>query len=237
MPRIHRIDVGSYVYHVTNRANARVPIFDNDEDYRLFESILEEDQKKFDMRILAYCLMPNHWHLVLYPKNDGDLSKFMSWVTNTHTRRWHVMKGTVGEGHLYQGRYKSFLCQTDAHFLILVRYVERNAKKANLVKWAEDWKYSSAWRREKGTDKQKKLLSPWPVPAPKDYLSWLNEPQTVAEEEAIECSIAKNIPFGTGRWQDGMIKKHDLEQTMRPVGRPRKDSSKTRMYNDLKNGG
>lgn len=222
MPRIHRVDVGEHVYHVINRANARVPIFENDTDYELFETILTEGKEKYDMRILAYCLMPNHWHLVLCPKNDGDLSKFMSWVTNTHTRRWHVMKKTVGHGHLYQGRYKSFLCQTDAHFLTLVRYVERNAQKANLVKRAENWKWSSVWRREKGTQNHKKLLSSWSVSMPQNYLSWLNEPQSLSEEETIERSTAKNIPFGNDRWRGDMIKKYGLEQTIRSVGRPRK---------------
>ncbi len=221
MPRIERTDVGDHVYHVLNRANARVQIFDTDKDYPLFEQILEEAEKKFAMRILAYCLMPNHWHLVLYPRNDGDLSLFMGWITNTHTRRWHVAKDTVGQGHLYQGRYKSFLCQTDKHFLTLVRYVERNAKKANLVKKAEQWRWSSVWRREHGTPQQKKLLTSWPVPVPHDYISWLNQPQVQTEEKALERSIAKSIPFGSDRWQDAIVKKHGLEQTLRRVGRPK----------------
>ena len=137
MPRITRTDVREEIYHVLNRANASVQIFNNDEDYQIFESILGEAIEKFDMRLLAYCIMPNHWHLVLYPKQDGDLARFMGWLSNTHTRRWHASKGTIGEGHLYQGRYKSFLCQDDNHFLTLARYVERNAKRANLVKNAE----------------------------------------------------------------------------------------------------
>ena len=122
------------MYHVLNRANARVQIFNSDKDYQLFESVLEEAVGKYDLGLLSYCIMPNHWHLVLCPKNDGDLSRFMGWLTNTHTRRWHTGKGTIGQGHLYQGRYKSFLCQDDNHFLVLVRYVERNARRANLVK-------------------------------------------------------------------------------------------------------
>lgn len=139
MSRIERVDVGDYVYHVLNRANARVQIFDIEADYVVFEQILEEAVKKFDMRLLAYCLMPNHWHLVLYPKKDGDLARFMAWLTNTHTRRWHVSKGTVGQGHLYQGRYKSFICEKNEYLLTLLRYVERNAKRANIVVRAEKW--------------------------------------------------------------------------------------------------
>lgn len=221
MPRIQRTDIGGLVYHVLNRSNARVSIFDTAKDYQLFEAILEEGKEKYDMRILAYCLMPNHWHLVLYPKNDGDLRKFMGWVTNTHTRRWHVEKKTVGEGHLYQGRYKSFLCEEDRHFLTLVRYVERNAKKANLVKKAETWKWSSVWRRYVGTPAQQKLLAPWLMAVPRDYLTLLNTPQTQSEEAAIERSLSKNIPFGTDEWRDAMIDEHGLEQTLRGVGRPK----------------
>src|SRR3990167_2710335 len=127
MPRVNRIDICDYVYHIINRANARVQIFDNNKDYQLFETILEEGKDIFDMRILAYNIMPNHWHLVLYPKKDGDLAKFMGWITNTHTRRWHTVTSTIGEGHLYQGRYKSFICEENRYFLTLVRYVERNA--------------------------------------------------------------------------------------------------------------
>ena len=166
MPRINRVDVGGEVYHVLNRANARVQIFDNDKDYQQFEVILEEAVEKFAMRLLAYCIMPNHWHLVLYPKTDGDLQAFMSWLTNTHTRRWHVSKGTVGQGHLYQGRYKSFVCEQDQHLLTVLRYVERNAKTAGLVKKAENWRWSSLWRREHGTQTQKKIISPWPTDMP-----------------------------------------------------------------------
>lgn len=221
MPRIERTKVGNHIYHVLNRSNARVQIFDTDADYQLFEKILLEGIEKYTMRVLAYCLMPNHWHLILYPLQDGDLSLFMSWITNTHTRRWHVMKNTVGQGHLYQGRYKSFLCEEDAHFLTLVRYVERNAKKANLVKRAENWKWSSVWRRTYGTPTAQKLLSPWPSPAPKNYLDILNIPQTQTEEDTVERSVDKNIPYGTESWQHAMVKKYGLEQTMRGVGRPK----------------
>ena len=221
MPRIKRTNVGGYVYHVLNRANARVQIFDNDEDYKLFENILEEAIEKFNVKILAYCIMPNHFHLVLYPENEGDLSIFMGWVTNTHTRRWHTQKGTVGQGHLYQGRYKSFICQNDNHFLTLVKYVEQNALKAKLVKKAEGWRWSSVWRREYGTIKQKKLLFPWPVSKPKDYLSWLNTILPEEKEEIIERSIIKSNPYGGDYWLDNTVKKFGLEQTLRRVGRPK----------------
>ena len=165
--------------------------------------------------------MPNHWHLVLYPKEDGDMSRFMGWVTNTHTRRWHVAKRTIGHGHLYQGRYKSFLCETDGHFLVLVRYVEQNPKKANLVQKVEDWRWGSVWRREHGTPQQKNLLAEWPVERPDNYSALLNTIVSEEEEKEIDGAIVKNLPFGSDSWKERMVQKFDLEQTLRGVGRPR----------------
>lgn len=221
MPRINRVDVGGEVYHVLNRANARVQIFDNDKDYQQFEDILEEVVEKFDMRLLAYCIMPNHWHLVLHPKQDGDLQQFMSWLSNTHTRRWHVTKDTVGQGHLYQGRYKSFIIEKDQHLLTVIRYVERNAKRANLVKKAEQWRWSSVWRREYGTSKHLKILSSWPTQVPKNYVQILNAPLTTAEEEVLERAEEKSIPYGRDTWVQRVTKKYGIEQVLRGVGRPK----------------
>uniref|UniRef100_UPI00196B28C2 transposase n=1 Tax=Aquisphaera insulae TaxID=2712864 RepID=UPI00196B28C2 len=88
---------------------------------------------RYQMRLLAYCLMPNHFHLLVWPREAGDLSDFMRWLTMTHTQRWHAYHRTVGTGHLYQGRYKSFPVQSVEHFLTVCHYVERNALRAGLV--------------------------------------------------------------------------------------------------------
>jgi len=224
MPRVNRVDVANIPYHVINRANARVQIFDNDRDYILFENILEEAKEKFDMRVLSYCIMPNHWHLSLYPKKDGDLSKFMSWVTNTHTRRWHVTKEAIGQGHLYQGRYKSFLVQEDNHLLQLLKYIERNPLRAKSVNKAEDWKWSSLWRREQGNDKQKKLLDEWPVDIPKDYIDLVNIQEDEKEKEELKSlrhSVNKGKPYGSESWVNRMIDKFKLGSTLRNPGRPK----------------
>lgn len=128
MGRPLRAAPGGLVYHVLNRANGRQALFDDDGDYAAFERVLSEAQKRIAMRLLAYCVMPNHWHLVLWPHRDGDLSRFISWLTLTHTQRWHAYRQTVGTGHLYQGRFKSFVVQTDEHLMTVCRYyVERNA--------------------------------------------------------------------------------------------------------------
>lgn len=222
MPRATRIDVGNVAYHVINRANARMNIFDTDEDYLLFEKVLEEAKEKFGMRILSYCIMPNHWHLVLYPKNDGELQKFMGWLSMTHTQRWHAHYKTTGSGHLYQGRYKSFIVQTNQYLLQLFRYVERNALRAKLVKKAENWKWSSLYRRENGSASQKKLLSEWPIDIPKNYLHLVNEPHTKSEMESLRYCVNKGKPYGSEEWTDKMIDVFKLTSTLRGRGRPKK---------------
>ena len=102
------------------------------------------------MRLLAYCVMPNHWHLVLWPREDGDLSTFVGWLTLTHTQRWHAHRHSVGSGHVYQGRFKSFLVESDEHLWTVCRYVERNAFRAGLCERAEQWRgraFGGAGRR------------------------------------------------------------------------------------------
>ena len=181
-------------------------------------------QKRSGVHLLAYCVMPNHWHLVVHTRKDGDLTKFVNWLTLTHTKRWHSAHKTIGHGHLYQGRYKSFLCEQDDHFMQLVRYVERNQLRARLVKKAEGWQWGSVWRREKGTLQEQSLLSEWPVSIPKNYITLLNEPQSEVEVEAMRQSIARGNPFGSDSWVRRVIKRYDLETTVRPLGRPKKGS-------------
>ena len=171
MGRAKRAEDGGAVFHVLNRANMRATLFETPEDYAAFERVLQEAVERTGMRVLAYCVMPNHWHLVVWPRQDGDLSKFMGWLTLTHTQRWHASHGTVGTGHLYQGRFKSFPIQADEYFLTVCRYVERNALRANLVALAEDWAYGSLYHRLHKTEFAQAVLSKWPVPQPRQWRS------------------------------------------------------------------
>jgi putative transposase len=224
MPRSLRTDVGDIVYHVINRANARLPIFQSPNDYHLFEDVLTEAKERTNMRILSYCIMPNHWHLILHPKNDGDLSRFTGWLTMTHTQRWHAAHDSIGTGHLYQGRYKSFPVQTDEYFLWVCRYVERNPLRAKLVKQAQNWQWSSVWRREYGSPEQQALLDQWPTDQPRKYLDWLNEPEDDALLKKVRTSVNRGQPFGSETWSEKMIKKFGLRSTVTPRGRPKKGS-------------
>ena len=226
MGRALRAATGGMVFHVLNRGNARAQIFHKDADYEAFERILSEAKERHDMRALAYCLMPNHWHLVLWPRRDGDLSRFMGWLTLTHTQRWHAHRGTGGTGHVYQGRFKSFPVQADDHFLTVCRYVERNALRANLMKRAEQWRWCSLWRRMHGDAEAKKLLSDWPVRCPRDWKGWVNEPQSEQEVEALRRAIIRGSPYGEESWVERVVKRLGLEMTLRPRGRPRKSEKK-----------
>lgn len=105
----------------------RLPLFDKTADYAAFEKVLAEAHAKTRSRIAAYCLMPNHWHLLLWPRHDWELSEVLRWITVTHTQRWHAHHHTAGTGQVYQGRFKSFPVQTHEHSLTVARYVERNA--------------------------------------------------------------------------------------------------------------
>lgn len=221
MPKSPRIDIANYIYHVINRSNAKAKIFKSKKDFQAFEKVLTEAKEKFDMRILVYCIMSNHWHLVLKPKKDGDLARFIGWLTLTHTQRWHVFHESVGEGHLYQGRYKSFIVQKEEHFLQLCRYVEQNALRAGMVKKAQNWPWSSLYRRKYGTDKEKKILSNWPTGVPNNYLKWVNTKIKNKETEAIKYSITRGKPYGDELWTNRIIKRLGLETTTRQRGRPK----------------
>lgn len=210
------------VFHALNRGNAGTQIFYEPEDYLAFESVLAEAKERTGMRVLAYCLMPNHWHLVLWPEQDGDLSRFMGWLTLTHTQRWHAHYQSTGSGHVYQGRFKSFPIQADDHFLTVCRYVERNALRANLCELAEEWPWSSLHHRVQKDDFAKQVLSDWPVPRPRQWLSHVQRPQTESELTALRRSVARGAPFGAADWTQRIAQQFDLEMTLRPRGRPRK---------------
>jgi len=200
-------------------------LFAQDGDHQAFERVLMEACARVEMRLLAYCVMPTHWHLVVWPHADGDLSSFLGWLTMTHTQRWHASHRTIGSGHLYQGRFKSFPVQTDEHFLTVCRYVERNALRAQLVPRAEDWRWSSLWRRTRGEDKGRAFLSEWPVPCPRQWLKWVNEPQTQEEVDALRRCVTRGQPFGSETWVQSAARRLGLESTFRSRGRPKKQGS------------
>ena len=224
MPRRLRIDRGGIAYHVLNRRAGRLPLFEKHEDYVAFEQVLDEAYAKTPMRVICYCLMPNHWHLVLWPARDGQTSRYMQWLTTTHMRRWHAHRGTRGTGPVYQGRFKSFPVQEDRHFLIVCRYVERNALRANLVERAEDWPWSSLARRRRKDVESPWLadVKDWPVSPPRNWTAFVNRAETEAELDAVRRSLARGAPYGQASWQRRIAARLKLESSLRPPWRPKR---------------
>ena len=222
MPRAPRQFPGGVVYHVLNRAVARLPLFDKPADYAAFGHVLAEALDGYPLRILAFVLLPNHWHFVLWPEQAGELSAFCRWRTHTHSMRWHAHYHTAGTGHIYQGRFQAFPIESDEHLYTVCRYVERNPLRAKLVPRAEHWRWSSLWRRVHGDAQPRPLRAAWPVPLPPDWVRLVHEPQTEAELEALRRSVRRGTPFGSEVWQRGMAARLGLEHTLRSPGRPRK---------------
>jgi len=195
-------------------------IFEDEHDYAAFQRVVEETLRVAPIRIAAYCWMPNHWHFVLWPRGDGDLSAFMQRMTNMHAQRWQRAKAHVGYGHLYQGRFKSFPIETDEHFYRVVRYVERNALRAGLVERAEEWRWGSLWRRVRGQGLP--LLADWPLGEPSDWCQQVNDPQTEAELNAIRRCVHRGSPYGATNWGERAAELLGLQSTLHPRGRPRR---------------
>jgi putative transposase len=221
MPRSPRADEAGGLYHALNRGNLRATIFHKDGDYAAFEKILHEALQLYQVHLLAYQLMPNHYHLVLRPLVDGEMSRFMGWVGGTHTMRYHAHYHTSGMGHVYQQRYKSFPVQDDDHFLVLCRYVERNALRAGLVERAEQWRWGSLWRWLQKAEPAPKLLTPWPISRLPNWTERVNEPLSDKELEAVRRCTQRGSPLGNEAWVEAISRRLGLESTLRPRGRPK----------------
>ena len=211
-------------YHVINRGNGRDEVFHKAGDYAAFLKLLDEASKRVPMRLLAYCLMPNHFHLVVWTHEDRDLGRWMQWLMTSHVRRYH--RHYNSSGHVWQGRFKAFPIEDDDHLLTVLRYVERNPVRAKTipVRKAQRWPWSSIG--ELPNDVERPVLDLGPVARPKDWLQWVNEPQTEAELKALHESINRGRPFGSDSWQRRTAKRLELESSLRARGRPRKGAKK-----------
>ena len=196
-------------------------VFQEDADYLAFMTLLEEGRQRTGMRILSFCLMPNHWHMVLWPKKDGDLAAFLGWVSTTHVRRWRQHRETLGAGHLYQGRFKSFPVQRNEQLYRILRYVEGNPRRAQLATRAQTWPFSSLYSGQCPPE-HAVTLSAWPVDRPADWPQQVNKNIDPAELNLLHLHVQRSRPFGTDAWIRQTAKRLDLEWTIRDRGRPRK---------------
>ena len=178
---------------------------------------------RLPLRVLAYCLMPNHFHLVLWPRGDGDLGRWMQWLLTSHVRRYH--RHYDSSGHVWQGRFKAFPIERDEHLLTVMRYVERNALRGRLAERAEDWAWSSVrfWRDRR---RRPVFLYDGPVDRGRRWVADVNRPMTDDELNALRQSINRGTPCGNSAWRKRIATRLGLESSLRPRGRPRKKAKK-----------
>jgi putative transposase len=216
MPRTARALVAGGYYHIINRGNDRATVFREPCDYPAFLNLIGHAQQRIRLKVLAFCLMPNHFHMVVSPAGAKDLSRWMQWLLTTHSHRHHLRYGTCGR--VWQGRFKAFPIKQDQHLLRVMRYVERNALRAGLVARAEDWPWSSlSWRL---SDLAGLLLSAPPITLPADWPSRVNAPQTAEELAALRTCVNRQRPYGDDHWVTQAARALGLESSQRDRGRP-----------------
>jgi len=237
MPRTARAGTGGICCHVLNRGNAAGVVFHDEDDYAGFVELLGAAVERTPIRVLAWCLMPNHFHMVVQPQADGDLGRWMQWLMTSHVRRYHSRRGT--SGHVWQGRFKSFplqrrrprraarargVVETGDPLRQVVRYVERNPLRAKLVARAEDWPWSSL-RYALGLEALPEWVAASWLDRPAGWAKYVNRPASDAELAALQQSVMRGAPFGQPAWVTRIARQLGLESTLRPRGRPRKDAN------------
>lgn len=222
MPRIARGHSDGLIYHVLNRGNGRQDVFHKDGDFKAFFELMATAQETYGVGILAYCLMANHFHLLLQPSRAEDLSKWMQWLMTSHVRRYHRHYGT--SGHVWQGRYKSFIVQDDDHLLTVVRYIEANPVRAEMTASAKDWQWSS--HTERVAETNRRILAALPNTLPANWTQYVDTAMTSSEIERLRRSVNRQAPYGDDQWADMICKACGLESTRRERGRPKIDREK-----------
>lgn len=219
MPRTARAVEAGLIYHVLNRGNGRMNLFHKDADFAAFIKLLAEALKRYPVDLFTYCLMSNHWHLVLRPRTELALGQLMGWIGVTHVRRHHEHYHTRGGGHLYQGRYKSFPVEKDGHFLTLCRYVEANPLRAGVSRRAGDWPWSGLHARNSKTSEIQ--LCQWPIQRPRGWERLVEEALAEKELEQLRASVNRGRPLGSETWIKSTAERLGLLFTLRDPGRPK----------------
>ena len=205
------------IYHVLNRGNRQADVFLQPADFDAFLETIAEAIARRPLDLFGYCLMPNHVHLVVRPQKNGDLGHWMRWLLMSHAQRHHRCYKTIG--HVWQGRYKAFPVQDDGHLSTLLRYVERNPVRSELVAKPQFWKWSSLAGR---LSDDPLLWRDPPAPSKTDWLSRVNLPHDRAELERLRESAGRERPYGSDDWTLETARQLGLESTLRRRGRPRK---------------
>jgi putative transposase len=233
MPRTGRGETGGICCHVLNRGNGRQTVFHDESDYAGFVELIGLACARTPMRVLAWCLMPNHFHLVLWPRADGDLGRWMQWLMTSHVRRYH--RRYRGSGHVWQGPFKSFpleyrrptraeraagVVETACPLWTVARYVERNPRRAKLVRRAEGWAWSSLRYSAQLAKPPAWVDISW-LERPAGWLATVNGAESAEDLAAVRQSIARGRPLGSAGWVRRIAAALGLESSLRPRGRPR----------------
>ena len=192
MARKNRFAAPGLTYHVVNRGNDRKIVFRQNFDYIAFIELLAEARRKFEVFVYGYCLMPNHFHLLIEPRAHGALSAFMQRVTGRYACTLRQQTNTVGHGHVFQRRFWNAAIYNDLAFVSVLRYIEANPIRASLVPGADLWPWSSFTDRAL---RARKILSPLPLPLPPDW----SELVTVSQSEEALMKIRSELTRCAGR--------------------------------------
>ncbi len=210
MPRRPRRSLPVPFFHVINRAVRKLPIFARPPDYRAFLAVLSTGLQHHPVRLLSYCVLSNHWHLVVDAGTVATLSRFMKWVSATHAIRWHRRHQTVGQGPLYQGRFRAIPIESGAQLVRVCRYVERNALSAKLVQRAQDWPWCSLSQRLRLDERVPLSTAPFlGTTAWSEYVNAAQPLQDLVEGHLWEIGEAMSAPepsrvdptSGTNLWK------------------------------------
>jgi len=216
MPRIARVVVPNYPHHITQRGTNKTNIFIDDEDRGYFLQCLKDSAAKAETKIWAYCLMDNHFHLLLVPINEQGLGKCLHRVTFKYAQYFNQKYGR--SGRLWQNRYFSCIVDKNEYLWVAARYIERNPVRAKIAKSAEDWKWSSARFHIKGGSPP--VLSNWLDKSEKaEYRRFV---QNEGSEEAIRKATSNGRPLGDMKFVERL--EGLLGRVLKPQkgGRPRR---------------
>ena len=219
MPRRLRHGLQGTAFHVMNRAVRRTVLFESVQDYEAFLAVVRETLAIFKIKVIAWEVMPNHWHFVVTCDRIEEVSNWLHRMTGTHAIRWNLAHGTRGTGAVYQSRFTAVPIERETSLIRVCRYVERNALRKGLVKAAEEWQWGSLYAVCKNCHPIP--LQRWPIPRPVNWIEIVNSPENQAELDALRTLLRRNQPIGNPNWQRAVAPFIGL--SMKPVGRPKKD--------------
>ena len=184
MARPKRFLIPGQVYHLCNRATEKVKLFSNEGEYRVWMKTFREAMQHYPLDVYAYCVMPNHWHLLASCRDGKLISRALKWLGATHAIRWRKMSESTGRGAVYQSRYRCHLVRGNQIFLLVARYIERNPVRAGLCENPMNWTWSSCGQPDLGI-----RLATWPTPKPENWRVFLDSGGNAAEEFKIRSAL------------------------------------------------